>query len=74
MPNSDPRDGFFYPTLTLIIYSYSILETLKRVLGSISFWILCLPKYPFSQLRGFSSLKGEKGLKRISLEMFSIPP
>ena len=26
MPNSDPRDGFFYPTLTLMIGSYSILN------------------------------------------------
>ena len=26
MPNSDPRDGFFYPTLTLVIDSYSIVR------------------------------------------------
>ena len=25
MPNGDPRDGFFYPTLTLMIYSYNLL-------------------------------------------------
>ena len=24
MPNGDPRDGFFLPTLTLMIYSYII--------------------------------------------------
>ena len=24
MPNGDPRDGFFYPTLTLMMDSYSI--------------------------------------------------
>ena len=23
MPNSDPRDGFFYPTLTIMIFSYN---------------------------------------------------
>ena len=25
MPNGDPRDGFFYPTLTLMIDSYSVI-------------------------------------------------
>ena len=24
MPNCDPRDGFFYPTLTLMIDSYNM--------------------------------------------------
>ena len=24
MPNGDPRDGFFYPTLTLMIDSYNL--------------------------------------------------
>ena len=24
MPNGDPRDGFFYPTLTLMIDSYML--------------------------------------------------
>ena len=24
MPNGDPRDGFFFPTLTLMIYSFII--------------------------------------------------
>ena len=24
MPNGDPRDGFFYPTLTLMIDSYTL--------------------------------------------------
>ena len=24
MPNGDPRDGFFYPTLTLMIHSYNV--------------------------------------------------
>ena len=26
MPISDPRDRFFYPTLTLLIDSYSVIE------------------------------------------------
>ena len=26
MPNGDPRDKFFYPTLTLIVDSYILLE------------------------------------------------
>ena len=26
MPNGDPRDGFFYPTLTLMIDSYIITD------------------------------------------------
>ena len=25
MSNGDPRDGFFYPTLTLMIYSYIVV-------------------------------------------------
>ena len=29
MPNDDPRDGFFYPTLTLRIDSYRILQELS---------------------------------------------
>ena len=26
MPNGDPRDGFFYPTLTLMTYSYKLVK------------------------------------------------
>ena len=28
MPNGNPRDGFFYPTLTLMIDSYNLLMIL----------------------------------------------
>ena len=30
MPNGDPRDGLFYPTLTLMINSYNIYIYRKR--------------------------------------------
>ena len=30
MPNSDPRDRFFYPTLTLIIDSYNPAITIQQ--------------------------------------------
>ena len=26
MPNRDPRDGFFYPTLTLMLDSYNVFQ------------------------------------------------
>ena len=29
MPNGDPRDGFFYPTLTLMTDSYMIYQPVK---------------------------------------------
>ena len=29
MPNSDPQDGFFYPTLTLMIDSYNVAHILR---------------------------------------------
>ena len=27
MPNGDPRDGFFYPTLSLMIDSYNLISS-----------------------------------------------
>ena len=30
MPNGDPRDGFFYPTLTLMMDSYIIIVGGKK--------------------------------------------
>ena len=30
MPNGEPRDGFFYPTLTLMIDSYNLLDNEKQ--------------------------------------------
>ena len=31
MPNGDPRDGFFYPTLTLMIDSYIVHERERKI-------------------------------------------
>ena len=40
MPNCDPRDGFFYPTLTLKIDPYNIpidiLKQLSRLIAAIN--------------------------------------
>ena len=33
MPNGDPRDGIFYPTLTLLIDSYNIFGSTLHMLG-----------------------------------------
>ena len=30
MPNGDPRDGFFYPTNTLMIYTYNMSPASRR--------------------------------------------
>ena len=30
MPNGETRDGFFYPTLTLMIDSYNLLDNEKQ--------------------------------------------
>ena len=32
MPNGDPRDWFFYPTLTLMVYSYYIADLISEYL------------------------------------------
>ena len=34
MPNGDPRDGFFYPTLTLMIDSYIMSLALSSSISS----------------------------------------
>ena len=36
MPNGDPRDGLFYPTLTLVIYYHDVLpgEQFSRISGT----------------------------------------
>ena len=33
MPNGDPRDGFFFPTLTLVIDSYTIIQQFSTAGG-----------------------------------------
>ena len=39
MPNCDPRDGFFYPTLTLMIDSYTVYHTpLHIIMVSREWW------------------------------------
>ena len=40
MPNSDPRDGFFYPTLTILIDSYN--SCLFSVMPDLNFFKLLL--------------------------------
>ena len=42
MPNGDPRDGFFYPTLTLIIDSYFLFPREMIFCNSDSFSTLFL--------------------------------
>ena len=46
MPNGDPRDGFFYPTLTLMMDSYILQKTqsnytVKPIAGN-SLFCLCI--------------------------------
>ena len=36
MPNGDPRDGFFYPTLTLMVDSYIVSPPLGFCLRNLS--------------------------------------
>ena len=33
MPKGDPRDGFFYPTLTLMIDSYNLQQDLESIMN-----------------------------------------
>ena len=52
MPNGDPRDGFFYPTLTLMIDSYNLYRRCKSVYilaqkcDDLFYQIMCLAQGP----------------------------
>ena len=39
MPNCDPQDGFFYPTLTLMIDSYSLSVSLSCQYQQINMYV-----------------------------------
>ena len=44
MPIGDPRDGFFYTTLTLMIDSYNIIPEQDRISGNNSKYNLEMPQ------------------------------
>ena len=38
MPNGDPRDGYFYPTLTLMLDSYNIARLIVLTFDRLQLW------------------------------------